>query len=101
MREQELRKKSTHGAYRGVDWLLRHSLRILPASLLTEKCALWWGYRFQPAGGVVSLRSGPRIQITHVDHLQILIYYLGTFEPYCCLLYTSPSPRDRQKSRMP
>ena len=21
--------------------------------------------------------------------------------PYCCLLYTSPSPRDRQKSRMP
>ena len=23
------------------------------------------------------------------------------FEPYTCLLYTSPSPRDRQKSRMP
>ena len=22
-------------------------------------------------------------------------------EPYPCLLYTSPSPRDRQKSRMP
>ena len=22
-------------------------------------------------------------------------------EDYCCLLYTSPSPRDRQKSRMP
>ena len=22
-------------------------------------------------------------------------------EPYVCLLYTSPSPRDRQKSRMP
>ena len=22
-------------------------------------------------------------------------------EYYCCLLYTSPSPRDRQKSRMP
>ena len=22
-------------------------------------------------------------------------------ERYCCLLYTSPSPRDRQKSRMP
>ena len=21
--------------------------------------------------------------------------------PWCCLLYTSPSPRDRQKSRMP
>ena len=23
------------------------------------------------------------------------------FETYTCLLYTSPSPRDRQKSRMP
>ena len=22
-------------------------------------------------------------------------------QPYICLLYTSPSPRDRQKSRMP
>ena len=26
---------------------------------------------------------------------------IGTREPYTCLLYTSPSPRDRQKSRMP
>ena len=25
----------------------------------------------------------------------------GTPEPWTCLLYTSPSPRDRQKSRMP
>ena len=25
----------------------------------------------------------------------------GSAQHYCCLLYTSPSPRDRQKSRMP
>ena len=25
----------------------------------------------------------------------------GVERPYTCLLYTSPSPRDRQKSRMP
>ena len=25
----------------------------------------------------------------------------GDVEPVACLLYTSPSPRDRQKSRMP
>ena len=25
----------------------------------------------------------------------------GDLRPNCCLLYTSPSPRDRQKSRMP
>ena len=27
--------------------------------------------------------------------------WLVYVETYCCLLYTSPSPRDRQKSRMP
>ena len=26
---------------------------------------------------------------------------IGLGSPVCCLLYTSPSPRDRQKSRMP
>ena len=26
---------------------------------------------------------------------------LGGTHPFTCLLYTSPSPRDRQKSRMP
>ena len=29
------------------------------------------------------------------------ITYEGIFLPGVCLLYTSPSPRDRQKSRMP
>ena len=28
-------------------------------------------------------------------------YYLTSSSFNCCLLYTSPSPRDRQKSRMP
>ena len=27
--------------------------------------------------------------------------WMNMKEPNCCLLYTSPSPRDRQKSRMP
>ena len=30
-----------------------------------------------------------------------VLYYLPTVLVYGCLLYTSPSPRDRQKSRMP
>ena len=31
-----------------------------------------------------------------------MIVFLSCFGvPYACLLYTSPSPRDRQKSRMP
>ena len=28
-------------------------------------------------------------------------YALNNFKLYTCLLYTSPSPRDRQKSRIP
>ena len=27
--------------------------------------------------------------------------YKPIFDPLCCLLYTSPSPRDRTRSRMP
>ena len=39
-------------------------------------------------------------------HLQCgeIVLYPEEDKPYkrwCCLLYTSPSPRDRQKSRMP
>ena len=39
-----------------------------------------------------------------LDYKAFLCAYkedLKTIEVYCCLLYTSPSPRDRQKSRMP
>jgi len=75
--------KNKYLPYRVVDWFLRHSLRALPVSLWTEKCALWWGYRFQPEPAVTTLRSGAKIQVTHADHLQLLIYYLGTFESYC------------------
>ena len=32
---------------------------------------------------------------------QIYQVVLDTFQDLACLLYTSPSPRDRQKSRMP
>jgi FkbM family methyltransferase len=77
------RAKNQYLTYRIVDCFFRHALRALPVSLWTEKCALWWGYRFKPAPAEAMLRSGAKIQIDHVDHLQLLIYYLGTFEPYC------------------
>ena len=35
------------------------------------------------------------------DFNRLTWYGRGPHESYCCLLYTSPSPRDRQKSRMP
>lgn len=83
MTVESSRPKHDYLGYRIVDFAMQRALRLLPASPWAEKWALWWGYRFRPAPSVVSLRSGPLINITHADHLQLLLYYLGTFEPYC------------------
>ena len=49
-------------------------------------------------GDKVKIRSIPEVQIRNYVKGQIL----EVDEPEApCLLYTSPSPRDRQKSRMP
>src|SRR5262245_26663075 len=69
-------------AYRIVDAVLRRSLRMLPLQAWVESIALWWGYRFRPEPAVVLLRSGAKIHVDRVDHLQLLIYYLGVFEPH-------------------
>jgi FkbM family methyltransferase len=69
--------------YRAVDFALRFGLRRLPASTWAEHVALWWGYRFRPETCVVKLRSGALIQVDPTDYLQLMIYYLGTFEPHC------------------
>ena len=45
-----------------------------------------------------AMRNGP-IATFGAAGLVIILFVLGLF--YICLLYTSPSPRDRQKSRMP
>lgn len=68
-------------AYKIVDSLLKTSLRLAPYSSFTEQIALMWGYRYQPPPTVVKLRSGSLLKTTKVDHLQLLLYYLGTFEP--------------------
>ena len=47
---------------------------------------------------VVSRKDIESIYLHHVLH-SLSIAAMANFEP--CLLYTSPSPRDRQKSRMP
>jgi FkbM family methyltransferase len=75
-----LRSKHKPLGYRAVDALLRHGMRVLPAGPLSERVALWWGYRFRPGPSVAKLRSGLQIHVNSVDHLQLLIYYLGVFE---------------------
>jgi FkbM family methyltransferase len=74
-------KKDANVIYRAIDTVLRQILRRAPVSPAVEHVALWWGYRFNPDPGIATLRSGARIKTTRVDHLQLLLAYLGTFEP--------------------
>lgn len=78
-----MRQKNEYPIYQVVDAALRHGLRVLPMWAWTERAALWWGYRFRPAPCVAKLRSGASIHVSPTDYLQLLIYYLGTFEPHC------------------
>jgi FkbM family methyltransferase len=75
--------KNKYRGYQLIDAALRCGFRVLPIWPWTERAALWWGYRFRPAPSVAKLRSGPSIYISHTDYLQLLIYYFGTYEPYC------------------
>src|SRR5665213_3954473 len=49
----------------------------------------------------VDLRFHPVAAIFYSVSNQVLEHLLKLYGRYACLLYTSPSPRDRQKSRMP
>ena len=66
-----------------------------PLSAVTEAlCARWQpGVRLLPA-------SDDRVE-THVVVDEGAIHFQEWWIRHRCLLYTSPSPRDRQKSRMP
>ena len=50
-----------------------------------------------PTGETVMARL--HVETTH--HRACLPFYMGTAKLLCCLLYTSPSPRDKRQSRMP
>ena len=55
----------------------------------------------QAPDGVVLLSSDPKRTPEVSDNPVMIGELLREFPDYTCLLYTSPSPRDRQKSRMP
>ena len=75
------RPKNELPAYQAIDALLRTGLRLVPPGPMAEGIALRWGYRFKPAPRIVRLRSGAKIRVASIDHLQLLIYYTGVFEP--------------------
>ena len=65
-------------------------------------------FLFAATGKSQSTESiGLMVKVAYLDMatwrmvVSIICGVLGTALYYICLLYTSPSPRDRQKSRMP
>ena len=78
------------------DWLigLMEGVEDIPGSALSE--GMSWNWESFPEY-LDALEAMPRAVdvATHVPHGAVRAYVMG------CLLYTSPSPRDRQKSRMP
>ena len=46
------------------------------------------------------VQTSPRLEVDLSRGERLAVQFNVTF-PRICLLYTSPSPRDRQKSRMP
>ena len=91
-------KKGSMVTYSLTHWLT-HSLTCLLAHSLTHSPA--YSLTHSPA---YLLTHSPAYSLTHwltrsLTHL--LTHSLTHSLAFFCLLYTSPSPRDRQKSRMP
>ena len=72
------------------------SMNVIQTSAAQGDCAyLLWGGGLGTAGAPI----GPNIEL-HINPPQVG-QYANIDQAKFCLLYTSPSPRDRQKSRMP
>ena len=77
----------------GIDPCLENYREALYFSVVTGT-TLGYG-DFSPVGGIVRIAAG----IQALSGPVLLAFYVS--KSLHCLLYTSPSPRDRQKSRMP
>ena len=63
-----------------------------------------WSHVFTTVFFVIRYSTTAVTQTLHLFdpfNLPLFASAIGTLSVYSCLLYTSPSPRDRQKSRMP
>ena len=75
-------------------------LRLAPAELRIAACLI----ALSAYSVAVAIAFGGVDVQTALRSLRAVINFLGAaalVRIYACLLYTSPSPRDRQKSRMP
>ena len=77
----------------------------IPANTLGLSVVLGFlGFHAQSLGGRLKKGSWLRLQVPNVAISTIVLVLFGAIclvAYSICLLYTSPSPRDRQKSRMP
>ena len=117
------------GQFRGYSGGARDSFAIgpdratpgyLPGELPTGEWQVFLGLHRVPAGGLAwEIRATPAAppppdgaagppppperphRRTDLPTMDGLRWYAGDLHAHTCLLYTSPSPRDRQKSRMP
>ena len=80
-------------------------LLALPLTLLIITAALYGIIMLAPpeerAQLYIPSRTPPLSQQEFQNLMNRLITEHGLDDPYPCLLYTSPSPRDRTRSRMP
>ena len=105
----EFRLQSTHGPARTTHVESRADGRVVIAYVQSdgEATVLDFDYSSLPWGSVGNARYRPLDRVVYRDpetgdfHWWITVYHRHNSPPRVCLLYTSPSPRDRQKSRMP
>src|SRR5678809_550278 len=64
-------------------------------------CHLYIGQEAVGFGAISALRQDDYVLGSYREHGQALAKGMTARAIMACLLYTSPSPRDRQKSRMP
>ena len=76
--------------FRLLEYLMQHTSQVVTRSMLLENV---WDYHFDPQTNVIDVQiSRLRSKIDKDFDTPLL---------HTCLLYTSPSPRDRTRSRMP
>ena len=76
--------------FRLLEYLMRHAGQVVTRSMLLENV---WDYHFDPQTNVIDVQISRLRSKIDKDFEQPLLH--------TCLLYTSPSPRDRTRSRMP
>ena len=86
----------------GIEIIRESGASMSKTCLQVESGAVTWDLVVTGSGGSASAAAKGCLEKIDYDVVDVSNFYPNTYTDYCvCLLYTSPSPRDRQKSRMP